>query len=65
MKVLLYTCFYSSNHENCNIKFSLNTFSNQITIASVKFIFLEFYISDVKGYLRYKTILCHKAALDV
>ena len=60
MKVLLYTCFYSSNHENCNIKFSLNTFSNQITIASVKFI-LEFYISDIKGYLRYKTILCQSS----
>ena len=26
-----------SNHENCNIKFPLNTFSNQITICQISF----------------------------
>ena len=27
----------SSNHENCNNKFSLNTFSDQITISQISF----------------------------
>ena len=27
----------SSNHENCNIKFSLNTFSDQISICQISF----------------------------
>ena len=39
----------SSNHENCNNKFSLNTFSDQITICQISFEIFDVKKTDTRA----------------
>ena len=56
-------------NSNCPCKKNLAFFFNEATKKLLGNVFLQkfmfFYFIFIKGYLCYKTILCHKAVLDV